>query len=181
MNTDKERIKNGECVSPYTTDHCPHCVDTCDASMYRKEKAKEEYEKALETVRKYNSERFINVKEKSMQNGNQNKDSALVVIHNGFLQLVTPLGEIVQSNLGITITDNVNQVLTIECSFYVKMGEVVNDFQIKSVIPNIDDIFKDDDKYDNEAARIIHDHIAMGGDYEDFEGKTNKEIVEDEK
>lgn len=87
----------------------------------------EEYEKALEIVKRYNSDRFINIKEKGMQNGNQNKDSALVVIHNGFLQLVTPLGEIVQSNLGLTVTDNVDQLLVAECSFYVKMGEIVNE------------------------------------------------------
>lgn len=31
----RERIANGECVSEYTTDHCPVCVDTCEASKFR--------------------------------------------------------------------------------------------------------------------------------------------------
>lgn len=27
----RERIALGECVSPYTTEHCPVCVDRCEA------------------------------------------------------------------------------------------------------------------------------------------------------
>jgi hypothetical protein len=33
MTTD-ERIANGECVSPRGTDHCPHCIDVCEASHW---------------------------------------------------------------------------------------------------------------------------------------------------
>lgn len=33
--SDKERIALGECRSPYTTDRCPYCVDTCKAMISR--------------------------------------------------------------------------------------------------------------------------------------------------
>lgn len=33
--TEKERIANGECVSPMTVDRCPYCIDTCKASEAR--------------------------------------------------------------------------------------------------------------------------------------------------
>ena len=29
--TNEEKIANGECVSPMTTERCPHCIDTCEA------------------------------------------------------------------------------------------------------------------------------------------------------
>lgn len=32
--TDQEKISNGICVSPYTTEKCPYCVDTCDARHF---------------------------------------------------------------------------------------------------------------------------------------------------
>lgn len=31
--TDRERIALGECVSEYTVDRCPVCVDRCEASI----------------------------------------------------------------------------------------------------------------------------------------------------
>lgn len=31
----RERIADGECVSPYTTEHCPVCVDRCEAAYWR--------------------------------------------------------------------------------------------------------------------------------------------------
>lgn len=31
----RERIAKGECVSPYTTDHCPVCVDVCEAFRWK--------------------------------------------------------------------------------------------------------------------------------------------------
>lgn len=33
----REKIAMGECVSPYTTERCPVCVDTCEASRWKKE------------------------------------------------------------------------------------------------------------------------------------------------
>jgi hypothetical protein len=29
--TPEEKIAMGECVSPLTVDHCPYCIDTCQA------------------------------------------------------------------------------------------------------------------------------------------------------
>lgn len=31
----RERIALGECVSPYTTDHCPVCIDCCEAFHWK--------------------------------------------------------------------------------------------------------------------------------------------------
>ena len=39
---DKELIKKGICRSPYTTDRCPYCVDTCEAMRYKFGDKKEE-------------------------------------------------------------------------------------------------------------------------------------------
>jgi len=36
-NTLRERIAIGECVSPLTTDRCPVCVDSCEASHHKNE------------------------------------------------------------------------------------------------------------------------------------------------
>lgn len=34
--TEREKIVMGECQSPYTVDHCPYCIDSCDASFYKR-------------------------------------------------------------------------------------------------------------------------------------------------
>jgi len=36
----RERIAEGECVSPYTAEHCPVCVDRCEAAHWRMEAQK---------------------------------------------------------------------------------------------------------------------------------------------
>lgn len=33
--SNEEKIAMGECVSPYTVDYCPHCVDVCEAFRNR--------------------------------------------------------------------------------------------------------------------------------------------------
>lgn len=33
--TNREKIANGECVSPLTVDRCPVCIDRCEASETR--------------------------------------------------------------------------------------------------------------------------------------------------
>lgn len=31
----RERIADGECVSPYTTERCPICIDCCEAFHHK--------------------------------------------------------------------------------------------------------------------------------------------------
>lgn len=33
MSTEKEKIAQGICVSPNRVDHCPYCVDVCEAAQ----------------------------------------------------------------------------------------------------------------------------------------------------
>lgn len=88
---------------------------------------KEEYEKALKTIRAYAPERFINVKEHKATNNFHGENTSFVVLYNGYFQLVTATGEIVVANEKLSILDNVNQPLTVIGQFQVKLGEVINE------------------------------------------------------
>lgn len=35
MKTDDDRIANGECISEMGVDHCPKCVDMCEAFHWK--------------------------------------------------------------------------------------------------------------------------------------------------
>jgi hypothetical protein len=35
MTDNEEKIMNGICISNRGTDHCPYCVDCCEASQFR--------------------------------------------------------------------------------------------------------------------------------------------------
>ena len=36
MKTPQDKILSGECISPFTTERCPYCTDTCKARESRK-------------------------------------------------------------------------------------------------------------------------------------------------
>lgn len=87
--------------------------------------SKEEYEEALKTVRAYNPSRFVDIKEIRMKNQAPESDSyalPYVVSIDGFLQLVSPCGEVICHNLGVIIDDTINTHLTATCIFRVKLG-----------------------------------------------------------
>lgn len=85
----------------------------------------QEYHKALEIIRAYAPERYINVKEINARNNNGHNGSSYVVLLNGYLQMVTETGEIILSNQKLSIIDNINEPLTAIGQFHVRLGEVI--------------------------------------------------------
>lgn len=91
--------------------------------------SKEEYEKALETIRAYSPERFVKVEHVDMKgclDSSENMPLPYVVEIDGHLQLVSQTGEVIGANIGLSLKDTVNEPLIAEGTFYVGHGRLVN-------------------------------------------------------
>lgn len=89
--------------------------------------SKKEYEEALRTIRAYNPTRFVDIVEVKMKNLAPESDAyalPYVVSIDGFLQLVSPCGEVICHNIGIVLDDTVDTALTATCTFRVKLGSI---------------------------------------------------------
>lgn len=93
----------------------------------------EEYLKALQTLKDYAPDKFLNIK--PVKHNTAIKGGHYVIRHKGYFQIASSLtGEIVSNNTGLIIEDTIDKPFSAKAEFVLQYGEVTETDESETVL-----------------------------------------------
>lgn len=83
----------------------------------------QEYLKALEVVRAYSPERFVDTEKVELKNALQG-NMCKVVVKDGYFLLLTPSGEILPCQLSVQLNEGIEAPLKATCTLHVEFHKI---------------------------------------------------------